>query len=83
LTRGETLIANAHPQKELTMARNAPKPRRSVKAGRPPVETPGSPSVKRRQKSARAAVRKDTMILQSPDGPRVLWGRTRPQVKKR
>lgn len=65
------------------MARNAPHPRRSVKAGRPPVEASGTPAVKRRRKSATTAVRKDTMILQSPQGPRVLWGRAKPQVKKR
>ena len=65
------------------MARNAPQPRRSVKAGRPPVAASGPPAVKRRRKSATAAVRKDTMILQSPQGPRVLWGRAKPQVKKR
>jgi hypothetical protein len=38
--------------------------------------------VKRRRTTARAAVRKDTMMLQSAQGPRVLWGRAKPQVKK-
>ena len=64
------------------MSKDAPRPPRSAKAGRPPVEAPASPAVKRRQKTARAAVRKDTTILQSPQGPRVLWGRAKPQVKK-
>ena len=64
------------------MARNGPHPPRSPKAGRPPREMPASPAVKRRRKTARTAVRKDTMILQSPRGPRVLWGRAKPQVKK-
>jgi hypothetical protein len=42
-----------------------------------------SPQTRRRQKTARAAVRKDTMLLQAADGPRVLWGVTKPKVKKR
>jgi hypothetical protein len=65
------------------MAKDAPHPSRSAKAGRPPVERPATPAVRRRQKSARTAVRKDTTLLQSPDGPRVLWGRAKPQLKKR
>ena len=65
------------------MARNAPHPRRSVKAGRPPVEASGPRSVTRRRKSATAAVRKDTMILQSPQGPRARWAGTKSHVKKR
>ena len=64
------------------MAQDAPHPPRSAKAGRPPEQRPSTPAVKRRQKSARTAVRKDTMILESPRGPRVLWGRAKPQVKK-
>ena len=64
------------------MATNAPRPPRSPKAGRPPREAPASPAVKRRRKTAHTAVRKDTMILESPQGPRVLWGRAKPQVKK-
>jgi hypothetical protein len=38
--------------------------------------------VQRRQKSARAAVRKDTMLMQAAEGPRVLWGVTKPKVMK-
>lgn len=41
-----------------------------------------APSTKRRGKSAHAAFRKDTMILEASQGPRVLWGRARPKVKK-
>ncbi len=56
---------------------------RSPKAGSPPPrETVTAPRVRRRQKTARAAVRKDTMILQAERGPRVLWGRTQPKIKK-
>jgi hypothetical protein len=60
------------------MAKDAPHPARSPKAGRPPAPI----SKKRRGKSARVAVRKDTMILEASQGPRVLWGRCRPKVKK-
>jgi hypothetical protein len=62
------------------MARTRPHPTRSAKAGRPPTTAPISR--KDRGKSAHAAVRKDTMILEASRGPRVLWGRTRPKVKK-
>jgi hypothetical protein len=62
------------------MAKNAPHPPRSPKAGRPPAIA--APSTKRRGKSARVAVRKDTMILEASRGPRVLWGRCQPKVKK-
>ena len=60
-----------------------PQPRRSPKAGRPPTASLVSPQTRRRQKTARAAVRKDTMLLQAADGPRVVWGVTKPKVKKR
>ena len=68
--------------------KNAPRrkaltPVRSPKAGRPPAESVSSPRVRRRQKTAHVAVRKDTMILETSDGPRVLWGVTKPKVKKR
>jgi hypothetical protein len=66
--------------KERMMAKNAPTPPRSPKAGRPPA--PGPISTKRRGKSARAALRKDSMILEAARGPRILWGRTRPKIKK-
>jgi hypothetical protein len=61
------------------MAKNAPHPPRSPKAGRPPA---AAPAATKRGKSAHAAVRKDTMMLQASRGPRVLWGRTKPKVKK-
>jgi len=60
-----------------------PEPRRSPKAGRPPAERAISPRVRRRRKTARASVKKDTMLLQAAEGPRVLWGVTKPKVKKR
>jgi hypothetical protein len=39
--------------------------------------------VRRRQKTARVAVRKDTMMSEASAGPRILWGRTQPKIKKR
>jgi hypothetical protein len=57
--------------------------RRSPKAGRPPRETTAPPRVRRRQKTAHAAVRKDTMLMEAAEGPRVRWGMTKPKVKKR
>ena len=56
--------------------------RRSPKAGRPPRETPPTPRVRRRGRAS-AAVRKDGMLMQAADGPRVLWGVAKPKVKKR
>ncbi len=61
--------------------KNPFKPPRSPKAGRPPEMA--SPRVRRGQKTAHVAVRKDTMMLQAADGPRVIWGVTKPKVKKR
>ena len=58
-------------------------PARSPKAGRPPRETVSPTRVRRRQKTAHVAVKKDTMLLQATDGPRVVWGVTRPEIKKR
>jgi len=55
---------------------------RSPKAGRPPESTVASPRVRRRQRTAHTAVKKDTMILQASEGPRVIWGVTKPKVKK-
>jgi hypothetical protein len=65
------------------MASRAPHPSRSRKAGRPVVEVVSSPQVRRRQKTAHVAVRKDTTLFQTDDGPRVFWGVTKPKVKKR
>ena len=55
---------------------------RSPKAGRPPQEQRVSARVRRRQKTARTAVRKDTTVSEAPAGPRILWGRTQPKIKK-
>jgi hypothetical protein len=55
---------------------------RSPKAGCPPEQRPVPPRVRRRQKTARTAVRKDTMVSEAPVGPRILWGRTQPKIKK-
>ena len=55
---------------------------RSPKAGRPPEEAVAPPRVRRRQKTAHGAVKKDTMLLQASQGPRVLWGVTKPKIKK-
>ena len=55
---------------------------RSSKAGRPPEVRVLAPRVARRMKSARTAFRKDTTIHQAAQGPRVLWGVTKPKVKK-
>ena len=55
---------------------------RSKKAGRPPETRVVAPRVARRMKSARAAFRKDTTIHQAAQGPRVLWGVTKPKLKK-
>ena len=55
---------------------------RSPKAGCPPQEHAVPARVRRRQKTARVAVRKDTMMSEAPAGPRILWGRTQPKIKK-
>jgi hypothetical protein len=39
--------------------------------------------VKRRQKSAHAAVKKDTMLVQTERDPRARWSGSRPAWKKR
>jgi hypothetical protein len=56
---------------------------RSAKAGRPPEEPTAPARVRRRRKTAHAAVRKDTMLLETAHGPRILWGRGKPKEKKR
>jgi hypothetical protein len=50
---------------------------RSTKAGRPSSPTAGSPQAKRRQRSAKAAVRRDTTLVQS-DIPRRVESRLAP-----
>ncbi len=69
-------------RKKRARGKAAPGPARSRKAGRPPQEIASSPQVRRRRKTAIAAVRKDTMLSQAAEGPRVLWGVTKPNVKK-
>jgi len=56
---------------------------RSPKAGRPPVARPVPPRVKRRQKTAHAPVRKDTMLLQPGGVPEVMQDMIRPNLNKR
>jgi hypothetical protein len=63
-------------------ARSAKERPRSPKAGRPPVLQAMPERVRRRQKSARAAFRKDTTIHQAAAGPRAIWAATKPKVKK-
>jgi hypothetical protein len=38
--------------------------------------------VRRRQRSAVAAFRKDTTIHQAAEGPRAIWAATKPKIKK-
>jgi len=47
------------------------------------VEVGQSAQARRRQKTAHVAVRKNTTLFETDDGPRVLWGVTKPKVKKR
>jgi hypothetical protein len=58
---------------------DAPTPARSVKAGRPPKEVT---LTSRGEKTAHAAVRKDTMLMQTDRGPRVRWPASRSEFKK-
>ena len=66
----------------MTPRRNQPRSPRSPKAGRTPVEKTLPPRVQRRRKTAHGAVRKDSMLLEASEGPRILWGRTKPKIKK-
>jgi hypothetical protein len=56
---------------------------RSKKAGRPPEQRPVTPRVRRRQKTATAAVRKDTTVFQSSQDPRARWPASKPKFRKR
>ena len=56
---------------------------RSKKAGQPPQELSTTPRVRRRQKTATIAVRKDTMLLQSAEDPRARWPASKPKFGKR
>jgi hypothetical protein len=66
-----------------TRKNSAPPPQRSPKAGRPPQTSARPARVKRRQKSAHAAVKKDTMLVQTERDPRARWSGSRPAWKKR
>ena len=55
---------------------------RSKKAGRPPQPTVAPARVRRRLKTAKVAVRKDTMLLQSAQDPRARWPAARPKYRK-
>ena len=63
--------------------RNPIQPARSKKAGRPPEQRSIAPRVRRRQKTATAAVRKDTMLLQPAQDTRARWPAAKPKFKKR
>jgi hypothetical protein len=54
----------------------------SAKAGRPPMDAGVPARVRRRRKTAHASVQKETTLLEAAEGPRVLWRRTTPKVKK-
>lgn len=60
----------------------APEAGRSAKAGRPPREAPVAPRVRRRARTARARVTKDSMLLQAGKVTRATWGAASPRVKK-
>lgn len=62
--------------------RKTPLPVRSVKAGRPPEERLLAPRVRRRGKSANAAVSKGTTLYQASGGTRAAWPASRPMFKK-
>ena len=62
--------------------KNAMQSPRSPKAGRPPREVPASPQVRRRRKTATAAVRKGSMLTQTEEA-RVWWAVGKPKEKKR
>ena len=55
---------------------------RSKKAGRPAEPTTASGQVRRRSKTAKTAIRKDTMLLQSAQDPRARWPAARPKYRK-
>jgi hypothetical protein len=65
------------------MPKDKPRLPRSAKAGSPPTPVVSPPRVRRRAKSARAAVRKDTMVKEVMEGPRSGWSGSKPSWKKR
>jgi hypothetical protein len=56
---------------------------RSPKAGQPPDDRPVAARTRRRQKSATAAFRKDSTLVESPSDPRARWPASRPKFPKR
>jgi hypothetical protein len=62
---------------------HAPVPRRSRKARRPPEAAAQPARVRRRTKTASAAVKKGTTIAQTSQGPRPAWSASKPMWKKR
>ena len=66
-----------------TSAKTTSTAKRSAKAGSPPAEAKGSPQVRRRQRSARAAVSKGTTLFATDHGPRVAWPASAGKRKKR
>ena len=54
---------------------------RSKKAGRPPEPAAAPARVRRRLKTAKTAVRKDTMLLSAEDS-RARWPAAKPKFKK-
>jgi len=57
--------------------------RRSPKAPALPAAGPAKGQTRRRQRRATAAVRKDTTILQTDEGPRAAWSAAKPKFPKR
>ena len=56
---------------------------RSAKAGRRPAAKPATrPQVARRKRSATVAVKKDTTLLQTDAGTKVLWGANQKRPSK-
>jgi hypothetical protein len=66
-----------------TRKKSAPPPHRSPNAGRPPQPTARPGRVKRREKSAHASVKKDTILVQTERDPRARWSGSKPAWKKR
>jgi hypothetical protein len=60
---------------------NPIRPARSKKAGRPPESRREAPRVRRRRRTAKAAVRKDGMIIQPTHEPRARWPASKPKFK--
>ena len=65
------------------MKNDTPQPPRSAKAGSPPKDVVFPPRVRRRMKTAKVTVRKDTMVSEVAEGPRAAWSGAKPSWKKR